>query len=76
MTLPEFNDWIEFYKLNPFDDRHRYYRPAALIAQKMAGGDITDLLDYLDPPLVPEGFSQADLNTFKALGAKPPARKG
>ncbi len=71
MTESEFRTWMEFYKLHPFDDRHRFYRPAALIARSMAGGDLQEFLDYLEPP-ARGNFSEADMNTFRAFSVKPP----
>lgn len=38
MTPSEFERWAQFYRRWPFDDRHRYHRPAALVAQVMGGG--------------------------------------
>ncbi len=74
MTQIEFHAWIEFYKLNPFDDLHRYYRPAALLAG-VQGADSSKAIEWLQPEAAPEGFSEYDLQTFKAFGQKPP-RKG
>jgi hypothetical protein len=37
MTEDEWLRWIEFYKLQPFDDYHRFARPAALVAHSMSG---------------------------------------
>lgn len=75
MTQPEFMEWVEFYKQNPFDDRHRYYRPAALVAQRAGGGEIREMIDWLDPDPATSGYSQAALNSFKAHGIKPPPLK-
>jgi hypothetical protein len=74
MTTPEFMTWVEFYKQHPFDDFHRFHRPAALIANSAAPGrPIADLHDYLEPP--PRGeYSEADMNTLRAFGVKPPKR--
>jgi hypothetical protein len=74
MTEPEFRTWVEFYKLHPFDDLHRHYRPAALIANSISPGRaIDELRDWLEPP--PRGnFGEADMNTFNAFGVKPPKR--
>jgi hypothetical protein len=74
MTQAEFQAWGEFYRLFPFDDLHRYHRPAALIASRH-GGALPPLLEWLQPNpsavQVPDGnWSEADLRTFKALGAK------
>lgn len=70
MSQAEFLEWIKFYRLFPFDDMHRYHRPAALIAQSMAGGDVKQKLDWLMPEPVPEGMTVADYNTLKAFGIK------
>ena len=78
MSLAEFARWAEFYERHPFDDLHRYHRPAALISRSMSGADIGELLEWLQPKEIIEaadsGYSEADLNTFKALGMKPPKR--
>jgi hypothetical protein len=70
MSQVEFIQWIEFYKLHPFDDYHRYLRPAGLIASSN-GADMTKALDWLQPEPVYAGLSEADINTFKALGINP-----
>lgn len=70
LTPDEFADWVEFYKLYPFDDFHRFHRPAALVAQSMRGGDVKPLLQWLAPEPIPEGLSAADMNTLKAFGIK------
>lgn len=75
MTQPEFLAWLEFYRLFPFDDRHRYHRPAALISTALGGGDLQARLDWLEPEPVPPGFSDADMNIFRAFGVRPPSRK-
>ena len=76
---------MEYYKLFPFDDMHRYHRPAALIAasasnldrESFAGG-VKARIDWLQPEPASEGregtYTQADLNTFAAFGIKPPGR--
>ncbi|AZR95098.1 hypothetical protein BBB39_16055 [Bordetella trematum] len=79
MTLAEFRSWQRFYQESPFDDLHRYHRPAAMLAQVMAGGDYPARLEWLVGDSAPmpdpvEGglaggqFSEADLRTFAALG--------
>lgn len=79
MSQVEFERWFDFYQMHPFDDLHRYHRPAALISRSMSGADIGELIEWLQPREVAEaaenGCSEADLNTFKALGmSKPPRR--
>lgn len=70
MTQREFASWVEFYKLFPFDDRHRHHRPAAAIAAAI-GGKYDEILEFLAPEPKPQGYSRADLNTLKAFGMKP-----
>lgn len=78
MSQREFLNWCAFYELNPFDDLHRYHRPAALVATSMAGGDMSKLLTYLvnDHSEKEEatygGLSEADMRTLAALGGKRP----
>lgn len=68
MTNAEFLTWQEFYKLFPFDDRHRYYRPAALMSHSMSGAKIDELLDFLQPDARNAGLTGADLAMMRALG--------
>jgi hypothetical protein len=90
MTHNEAQAWQEFYRAHPFDDLHRFHRPAALVATVTAGGGrLQDRLDWLAPghgmpeaqeladdaPTTDHEFSAADLATFKALGMKPPTRR-
>lgn len=70
MSQKEFAAWVTFYRAHPFDDLHRYHRPAALIAQAMAGGEIKDKLDWLHPPTWQADFAQSDLQTLKAFGIR------
>jgi hypothetical protein len=74
MTQKEFGEWMEFYRNFPFDDFHRYHRPAALVSVSMSGGDIGERLEWLQPEPVPEGLDASDLRTMKALGIKPSAK--
>jgi hypothetical protein len=74
MGLREFQDWMAYYRDYPFDDAHRYYRPAALISQSMDGGDIKQKIEWLQPEPVPEGINEADLATMRALGVRAPAK--
>ena len=70
MTQVEFMSWAEFYRNEPFDDHHRFNRPAALIASSK-GADIKPLLDWLRPP-PDDGRTTADRDLFEAAGATPP----
>ena len=73
MTPSEYAAWVDYYELCPFDDMHRYHRPAALIAQSMRGGEMRPLLEILVPGERPSSdYSDADLKTMEAFGIKPP----
>lgn len=76
LTVKEINEWQRFYAQQPFDDFHRYHRPAALISQSIGGGEIQTRLDWLmfQPSDNTEGFDEAALNTMRAFGIKPPVR--
>jgi hypothetical protein len=74
MSQAEFDRWSQFYRDHPFDDLHRYHRPAALISVSMAGGEIQDKLNWLHPEPLPEGLSLADVNTMKAFGLSQESR--
>ena len=69
MTQAEFLSWVAFYKLFPFDDFHRYHRPAALVAA-MTNGDVKKHLEWLQPEPVPEGMTMGDVNTLRAFGLR------
>jgi hypothetical protein len=74
MSQAEFDRWSQFYRDHPFDDLHRYHRPAALISVSMAGGEIQDKLNWLHPEPLPDGLSLADVNTMKAFGLSQESR--
>ena len=68
MPQAEFLAWVEFYRMYPFDDLHRFHRPAALVATSFGGGDINPRLEWLHPEPSTINMSDADLNTMKAFG--------
>lgn len=74
MSQREFRRWVEFYRNHPFDDLHRFHRPAALVSVSIAGGDVSERLEWLAPEPVPEGLDEADLRTMRALGVKPSSK--
>lgn len=82
MSQNEFLSWQQFYAEHPFDDAHRYHRPAALVAGSMAKLDMAGALKWLrdaaldhnqdasldDLPSLEGGqWSAADRRTMKAL---------
>ena len=78
MSQCEFERWYDFYQMNPFDDLHRFHRPAAWIARSMNGAEIQPMIEWLHPDYsnsLDSEYSEEDLKTFKALGLeKPPKR--
>jgi hypothetical protein len=68
MTESEFQRWVEFYTLYPFDDEHRHHRPAALIASRIGGQEVQTMLDWLAPDPATKEMSDADIRTMRALG--------
>ncbi len=70
MSNAEFTRWIEFYKLYPFDDYHRFYRPAALVSASM-GGSVEKSLEWLQPEPIAGDYSEVDVSILKAFGLKP-----
>lgn len=75
MGQAEFQAWIAFYRLHPFDDFHRFHRPAALMAHAAGRGDVGGYLDWLAPEPIPKGFTKVDLETMKTFGIKLPAKE-
>lgn len=61
--------WVEFYRAYPFDDFHRFHRPAALVAGSLGGGELQPRLDWLQPP-PDDGQTDADRQLFEAAGVK------
>ena len=49
---------------------HRYHRPAALVARSMGGGDVGELIDWLQPPAGEVDLSEADVATLRAFGIR------
>lgn len=68
MLHREYLSWVEFYRLFPFDDHHRFHRPAVLVAQTLGGGDQQEKLNWLQQDPRNDGMDDADLATLKAFG--------
>lgn len=85
ITPDEFASWVEFYRLWPFDDVHRYHRPAALVASFASIGmrdkaaiAVDDAMQWLQPQPETRGLSKAARNTlqaFERFGLKPPPHR-
>jgi hypothetical protein len=76
MSDHEFQRWADFYQQWPFDDYHRFYRPAALVASAMSSGDdpeatMRNRLEWLQPSSeVKPKHTQADIDLFRAAGRR------
>jgi len=82
MSREEFDRWIEYFGRHPFDDRHRYHRPAILAGDLLREGvNVNVLLDWLqdDQATPPEPKvatpEEADANTLRAFGLSRPKGK-
>ena len=67
MSVPEFVRWMQYYKRNPFDDLHRYHRPAALVSVAMGGGDFVERVELLRGSF--EETASSDFMTVKEEAA-------
>lgn len=74
MPRKDYEAFRQFYQLFPFDDHHRFHKPAAVIAASM-GMKMEDSMRVLDPPPNESGWSQAELNSFRSGGVTPPFRE-
>jgi len=71
MPYSEYENWRKFYLIHPFDDFHRYYRPAALLASLHATQQNTALkaaLDFLQPNPLAAHLNETDRRTLTAFG--------
>jgi hypothetical protein len=62
----EYIEWVEYFRQQPFDDFHRFHRPAALVASAMARFEHADIeipkmLEFLQPKIQVD-LSPADLD--------------
>jgi hypothetical protein len=71
MPQSEFDAWREFYDKYPFDDFHRFHRPAAMVATVVRNDrKLQERLDYLQPDRSNDGLTDADMTTLQTLGFK------
>lgn len=73
MGQDEALEWMEYYKLFPFDDLHRIHRPAALIATQQAAPKdrqkaVDAALDWLQPEPTLQGVPDSDVGMMRLLG--------
>jgi hypothetical protein len=66
MSASEFSAWKAFFLMYPFDDAHRFHRPAAAVAASF-GGKYDDLIEFLSPEPVPPGMNQHDARTLRSM---------
>ena len=70
MSEVEFESWQAYYAESPFDDMHRYHRPAAYQAASFNGADFKDVLKFLVnayEPTINDGLSDIDRSILKAF---------
>ncbi|MBH1625989.1 hypothetical protein I5U62_03490 [Stenotrophomonas maltophilia] len=67
MPGAELSGWRAFYELYPFDDLHRFHRPAAVIGTAF-GGKYESIIGFLAPSPDDPVLSDADRDVSKALG--------
>lgn len=67
MSAADLDGFRCFFEFHPFDDLHRFHRPAALIASAF-GGKYEDRLAFLAPVPQDPNLSDADRDLSKALG--------
>jgi hypothetical protein len=70
MSQREFEAWAAYYRARPFDDEHRYQKPAALVAA--VGSKSSKPLGYWVDFLIPPKVSEVDASVFRAFGMEPP----
>jgi hypothetical protein len=71
MSHAELDSWIEFYNLHPFDDRHRFHRPAALLAHTIGGRDVRAMMSWLGSELQPAAPGEQPTTTRSPGQADP-----
>lgn len=70
LTEEEFREWLDFFALYPFDDFSRFHRPAALVSIGLAGGDVADRLEWLQPDPRTADMSDVDRSIIKAFSGE------
>lgn len=74
MSQREFLAWAEYYRRWPFDDFHRFHRPAALVAGALRGDGQEAMearLQWLQPvDREEDNLTSADRDLFKAAGIR------
>lgn len=77
VSTAEYEDWKEFYRLHPFDDKARFYVPAAVVAASN-GAKFDKALAIMRPaqddPQQYEGHAESAAELFRAFGHVPPKR--
>lgn len=68
MSPDEFEQWKVFYSLFPFDDMHRFHRPAAMVSTSMGGGDLQKRLDWLQREPSTSDMSDIDMSVMRMFG--------
>ena len=74
MSSREFEGWIDYFNRHPFDDLHRYHRPALIAGDLLREGvNVKVLMNWLtNGEAIVE---DADANTLRVLGVSRPKGK-
>ena len=67
VTAEEMEEWHLYYEMHPFDDYHRYHRPAALVSCSLSGGEINEALKWLHP--IPESAMTPEMQVAQLVGS-------
>lgn len=70
ITEDELESWKAYYRHWPFDDLHRYHRPAAMIGASMSGGynEKLEMVAGTLPASAGGGLNEVDRSVMAALG--------
>jgi len=76
MSTRELNGWIDYFNRHPFDDLHRYHRPALADTLIRGGVAFDGVIDWMQGDTTEKASeSTADENTLRALGLSRPKGK-
>lgn len=78
MVPSEFDGWIDYFDRHPFDDLHRYHRPALADTLIRGGLPFDKVLDWMKDgePMAPREMTpeEADAQTLRTFGLSRPRK--
>ena len=79
MSLREYEGWIDYFNRHPFDDLHRYHRPALGDTLIRGGVAFDRVIEWMRDDMTTKAneptAEDADANTLRALGLSRPKGK-